>query len=228
MDIQVLGISGSPVPNSNTDWAVKRILKHTALSWRFVKLSELDIQPCHACLSCAEDEQCAIHDEGWQVARLFHKARAFVIGGYTPFNSLDARTKTFMERMFCLRQLRDPSRGKIGVSVIMTAHPPHEVGLPPAAEIAARQIDYWMAEEGIVNLGAMVILGRVPHIHSGQGDDCPMFGVRLLHDPRAHFGAGAASGEGCELKFDDAARELGEKIRVAVLDMGPVSQEEAV
>lgn len=232
MGSKILGISGSPVPNSNTDWAVKRILKHTGLEWHFVKLSDLNIEPCHACLSCAEGEQCAVSDDGWDLARLFHEARAFVIGGYTPFNSLDSRTKTFMERMYCLRQQGEGNRGKLGVSVIMTAHPPGAAELPPAAELAARQLDEWMAEEGIVNLGAMVILGQVLYIHSGQGDDCPMGGIRLLTPPAAEpeneTDAGATPRVGELTKFDEAARILGERIHQAVLNLKPAKWREAV
>ena len=41
MSIQIVGISGSPIPNSNTDRAVQRILEFTGLSTQFVKLSDL-------------------------------------------------------------------------------------------------------------------------------------------------------------------------------------------
>ena len=51
------------------------------------------------------------------------RPRRFVIGAYTPYSSLDARTKTFMERMYCLRHQTGFNRGKIGAAVITTAVP---------------------------------------------------------------------------------------------------------
>ena len=56
MGIQVLGISGSPVPNSNTDRAVKRILELTGLSSQFVKLSELESLAMPGVPGMREDE----------------------------------------------------------------------------------------------------------------------------------------------------------------------------
>ena len=43
MRVQVLGISGSPVPNSNTDRAVRHILENTGLETEFIKLSTLEL-----------------------------------------------------------------------------------------------------------------------------------------------------------------------------------------
>lgn len=228
MDIQVLGVSGSPVPNSNTDWAVRKILKYTGLEWRFVKLSDYNIQPCSACLGCVESNECTTRDDGRELARLFNQARAFVIGGYTPFSSLDARTKTFMERMFCLRHQGGLNRGKVGASVITTATPPERGDLPPAAEIATRQIEYWMAEEGMVNIGTLMILGNVPCIRCGHGDDCAMSGVKILEGPQATVASAPVHFPDADPKFDDAAREVGERIRQAVLALGAATRREAV
>lgn len=228
MDIQVLGISGSPVPSSNTDWAVRKILKYTGLDWKFVKLSDYDIQPCSACLGCVEGNECTTRDDGRELARLFNRARAFVIGGYTPFSSLDARTKTFMERMFCLRHQGGLNRGKIGAAVITTATPPERDDLPPAVEIATRQIDYWMMEEGMLNLGTMMILGNVPCIRCGHGDDCAMSGVRIFHGAQATAAELHANFPDADPKFDDAAKEMGERIRQAVLALDEAGHREAV
>ncbi len=37
MAARILGISGSPIPDSNTDRAIKRILEHTGLDSEFIK-----------------------------------------------------------------------------------------------------------------------------------------------------------------------------------------------
>ena len=218
MAARVLGISGSPIPNSNTDRAVRHILEHTGLETAFVKLSELDISPCRACLGCVETNECVVEDDGPALAERFRQADAFVLGGFTPYSSLDARTKAFMERMYCLRHQTGLNRGKIGVSVITTACPPGIEGLPPAAETASSQIAFWMMEEGMVNLGSLVVLGNVPCIRCGHGDQCELSGIRMLHGPDA-----TVESVGSRALEDDAslvrsAEELGRKIREAVIE----------
>ena len=56
MSVQIVGISGSPIPNSNTDRAVKRILELTGLSNQFVKLSDLDLVSVPGVPGMREDE----------------------------------------------------------------------------------------------------------------------------------------------------------------------------
>jgi multimeric flavodoxin WrbA len=213
MAAEVLGISGSPVPNSNTDRAVRYVLRQTGLETEFIKLCKLNMSPCHACLGCKEDNRCVINDDGKWLANKFYEAKAFVIGGYTPYSSLDAYCKTFMERMYCLRHQVGLNRGKIGVCIITTACRPGMDKLPPAAEIAKLQFNYWMMEEGIINLGSMVILGNVPCIRCGYGDDCPMSGLKMLEGTSATV----ASYVPREFEADEAllsmADAFGQKIR---------------
>lgn len=185
MAATILGISGSPILGSNTDRAVRFILESTGLPAEFIKLSDLSFEPCRACLGCVKTNECVVKDDAQVLAHKFHEARAFVLGGYTPYSSLDARTKAFMERMYCLRHLTGLNRGKIGVSVVTTACQPGVQGMPPAAETASSQIAFWMMEEGMVNLGSMIILGNVPCIRCGNGDTCEMSGIHMLHSPQA-------------------------------------------
>lgn len=180
MSTQILGISGSPIKNSNTDRAVREILQHSGLESEFIKLSDLNFEPCRACLGCVQTNECVVKDDAQMLAKKFRAAKAFVLGGFTPYSSLDARSKMFMERMYCLRHQTGLNRGKIGAAVITTACPPDVPGLPPAAQTASSQIGFWMMEEGMVNLGTLVILGNVPCIKCGHGDECPMSGVKML------------------------------------------------
>jgi multimeric flavodoxin WrbA len=180
MSVQIVGISGSPIPDSNTDRAIKRILEVTGLTNQFVKLSELNVAPCRGCLCCAKSNQCVVEDDGRELAELFHQSPAFVLGGYIPYRSLDARTKAFMERMYCYRHRIGGNARKFGVAVITTACPPGTKGMPPAAETATSQIGYWMMEEGMKNLGTMVIQGNAPCIRCGYGDDCAVSGIKLI------------------------------------------------
>jgi multimeric flavodoxin WrbA len=215
--IQVVGISGSPVPNSNTDRAVRRILELTGLSTQFVKLSDLEVAPCRACLGCVKTNQCVVQDDGRALADLFQEASAFVLGAFTPYSSLDARTKAFMERMYCHRHRIGGNARKAGVAVITTACPPGIPGLPPAAETAASQIAFWMMEEGMTNLGTLVIQGNVPCIRCGHGDDCSMTGIKMLHGPDASVASVGVKTFEADSALLAAAKELAVKLREAVL-----------
>lgn len=70
MAIQVLGISGSPVPESNTDRTVRKILEFTGLETQFITLSEMEVVPCRACLGCVKTSQCVVDDHGKRLAKL--------------------------------------------------------------------------------------------------------------------------------------------------------------
>ncbi|MGA3128656.1 MAG: flavodoxin family protein [Candidatus Korobacteraceae bacterium] len=216
MAAEVLGISGSPVPDSNTDRAVKCALEATGLSTEFVKLSDLRMQPCRACLGCKDTNKCVVEDDAQALAERFRTAKAFVLGAYTPYSSLDARTKMFMERMYCLRHQTGLNRGKIGAAVITTACSPEIAGMPPAYETAVTQIGIWMMEEGMNNLGSMVLLGNVPCIRCGYGDQCEMSAVKMLGGAEATVASfGVHRFETNEILRQNA-RELGQKIRAAV------------
>lgn len=217
MAATIVGISGSPVPDSNTDRAVRLILDGTGVATEFIKLSDLSFEPCRACLGCVKTNECVVKDDAQILAHKFREARAFVLGGYTPYSSLDAWTKSFMERMYCLRHLTGLNRGKIGVSVITTACAPGGGGLPPAAETASSQIAFWMMEEGMVNLGSMIILGNVPCIRCGHGDACEMSGVRMLHGPDATVASVGVRQLERDEGFMSQARALGVNLREAVL-----------
>ena len=216
MAAQVLGISGSPIARSNTDRAVEHILEATGLETEFVKLSRYELQPCRACLGCKESNDCVVRDDGRALAEKFAAASAFVLGAFTPYSSLDARTKSFMERMYCLRHQSGLSAGKIGAAVVTTACPPGREGLPPAADIASSQIGFWMMEEGMQNLGTMIVLGNVPCIKCGHGDECAMSGIAMIH------GEGSTVASAGVSRFEDdagnveRAEALGRQIAAAV------------
>ena len=216
MEAVVLGISGSPIPNSNTDRAVQRVLKATGLPAEFIKLSDLEMEPCRACLGCIQTNQCVVEDDAKPLAEKFRRAKAFVLGAYTPYSSLDARTKMFMERMYCLRHKEGLNRGKIGAAVITTACSPEMSQMPPASQTATSQIAFWMMEEGMTNLGAMVLLGNLPCIRCGHGDNCQMSGVKMLHGPAATVESVGVRTFDADAQMVHHADELGRQIREAV------------
>jgi multimeric flavodoxin WrbA len=216
MTAEIFGISGSPVPNSNTDRAVQMVMEASGLRGEFVKLSTLEMEPCRACIGCVEGNECVVHDDARDLSDRFRGAAAFVLGGYTPYSSLDARTKMFMERMYCLRHQTGLNAGKVGAAVLTTAMPTGMEGLPPAAETAASQVAFWMMEEGMENLGSLIIMGNVPCIRCGHGDDCAMSGVKMLGGPEATVASMGVQDVAKQETLKEEARALGERIGEAV------------
>jgi multimeric flavodoxin WrbA len=216
MGTKILGLSGSPIPDSNTDRAVKAVMTASGLESEFIKLSDLRFEPCRACLGCKDTNTCVIRDDAQELAVKFREARAFVLGGYTPYSSLDVRSKSFMERMYCLRHKTGLNRGKVGAAVITTACRPDLPGLPPAAQTAGSQIAFWMMEEGMVNAGSLIVLGNVPCIRCGYGDSCELSGVKMLHGPTATVESIGVNTFAAQQALQEEAKVLGQKIRQAV------------
>ncbi len=181
----VIGVSGSPLPDSNTDQAVRAVCGATGLDHRFFKLSEFDVAPCRACLGCLETNRCVIDDDGRMLAEEVRGARAVVVGGFTPYSTLDARTKAFLERLYPLRHRHGLLRGKAIAAVITTAVPPGAEGLPPAGDMGVSAVQFLAMEEGMSFVGALVQRGNVPCVKCGMGDECDMSALKMLYGPDA-------------------------------------------
>ncbi|MHA1969509.1 MAG: flavodoxin family protein [Candidatus Hodarchaeales archaeon] len=207
MSLKVLGISGSPVSNSNTDRAVKAVLEASGLETEFVKLSDLNIGPCRACMGCVEDNVCKYPDDFPELAEKVKKAKALVIGAYCPYSNVDAFTKAFLERLWSMRHVKNLNKGKHVVIIV--------IGLVPIANDQKKRkillkflkpfikkriplnnvvesIEREMKMERMNILGSIKIQGNVPCLTCGKGNICVMSGIPVL------FGKGTkASKELC-------------------------------
>ena len=179
MGTDVLGISGSPVKNSNTDRLVKAVLDATGLETEFVKLSKIKVRPCLACKKCVPDNICKVKDDFQELAEKIKKAKAIVIGAYTPYGQIDGFTKALLERFWSLRHQRNLLRGKLCATVL--------TGLDPNAmdhinqSFAAEIRDY----EQMVLVGQLSIQGNLPCLTCGEGDHCKMSAVKMIYGPDA-------------------------------------------
>ena len=166
---QILGISGSPIKNSNTDRLVQAVLEASGLNSEFVKLSRIQVRPCIACLGCKEDNICKVQDDFPELGEKVRRAGALVVGGYPPYGSVDGFTKAFLERLFSLRHQNGLNRGKLAV-VITTG-----IGRgAPGLEEASGQIAHALKLEGMEILGQMKAVGNPECLVCGYGETCPM------------------------------------------------------
>jgi len=183
--MKVLGVSGSPIENSNTDRIVKMILEASGLDAEFIKLTDFVFAPCKACLGCRKTNECEVRDDGIVPAEKVKKADAIVIGGYTPYSSLDSRTKAFMERLYPLRHNHGHLRGKPGVAVVTSAVPCEMQESMPALEMGVNAIKFFMMEEGMNYLGAVTCLGNVPCVNCENNSECKMSGIKMIYGEEA-------------------------------------------
>ena len=168
--VEILGVSGSPVRNSNTDRLVKLVLDSTGLKGEFIKLSDCKIRPCDGCMvddpkwgrvfPCQLDNQCIIQDDFQKIRPKLVEANALVIGGYTSFRLVDARTKTFIERCgmtlaHCAFQEKPLMMGKLGVSIAVCNTKDH-------GDIVADQIEWMFRELNMLPVAKIVAQGSFP------------------------------------------------------------------
>jgi len=179
MSIEVLGLSGSPVKNSNTDRLVKAILDATGQESAFVKLSNRNVRPCIACKRCVPDNLCKVKDDFPELAETIKKAKALVIGAYIPYGQIDGFTKALLERFWSLRHVKNLLRGKL-CATVLTGLTPDALGRVNQS-LAAEIRDY----ERMDLVGQLTVQGNVPCLTCGEGDTCEMSGLRMLYGPSA-------------------------------------------
>lgn len=181
MKLKVIGISGSPIKNSNTDRALKMALEATGLETELIKLKDYTIAPCQACLGCVKTNRCVIQDDGIELAEKVKAADAMIVAGFTPYSSLDGRTKAFLERLYPLRHRHGFMMGKPGGIIVTNAIPEGNDMLPPAFEMGKNAITFYMMEEGMEIAGAVRVDGNVPCIKCGQDTECKISGLTMLY-----------------------------------------------
>jgi len=182
MAIDIIGISGSPVRNSNTDRLVQAVLEASGLETEFVKLSNISVAPCRACKRCVKDNICKVKDDFPALAEKVKSARAMVIGSYCPYSSLDGFTKAFMERLWSMRHQTNLLRGKLIVTAVTGMWPEirDKVSEMLALEIMMEQMEL---------VGQLKVEGNIPCLTCGVGDVCEMSGARLRNIPEEKINA---------------------------------------
>lgn len=204
---EVLGISGSPIPNSNTDRLIQHILENTGKTGEFIKLSKLNIRPCLACKKCASNNICIQKDDFYEVAEKMKHARAIIIGGYTPYGMLDGFTKAFLERWWSMRHVNSLNEGKITVTVLSSLR--EDVGKQVLKSMA-----HIMRTERTKHISELLIKGNLPCLVCGYGDTCKNgYGIQILYGNSAK-----ASSDYCvaveEQEVWEEAENIGKQIGV--------------
>jgi multimeric flavodoxin WrbA len=98
----IVGISGSPIVNGNTDRMTKAILEESGKSTRFINLSRLNYGPCRGCAyNCATTARCGVKDDLHPLLNEIRDAHALVIGSPVHHGTMTAWTYSFFSRLWC-------------------------------------------------------------------------------------------------------------------------------
>lgn len=161
--MKVLGVSGSPTKDSNTDTLIKAILDATGAETEFFKLSAIKVGPCIACMKCVCTNECIIKDDFKWLSKKVMEADAIVVGSPTYYGAASAFTKAFIERLYSKRHVKLLMCGKIAATVA--------VGV--AAE---KMVAEWMGNAlragGMEIVGSMTAKGTPCCFVCGPGETC--------------------------------------------------------
>ena len=179
--MKIIGVSGSPVKESNTDRALQIVLDATGVRTEFIKLSELSIEPCTACLGCRKTNRCVLEDDGVLLADKVYKANALIVAGFTPYSTLDSRTKIFLERLYPLHHCHALMQGKPGAAIITSSIPQGIPDMPDAYELGLSGIKNYMLAEGMNFVGSVSVPGNLPCVACGEDNQCGVSEIKKLY-----------------------------------------------
>ena len=116
--MKILGISGTPRRNGNSECLLNTALEPFAeAKWNIKKvlLSEKIINPCIGCDSCVEDEPCCIADDMNEVYRLFEWCDAIIISSPSYYRNVPAQLKALIDRTYAMKT--HLLKGKLGGAI---------------------------------------------------------------------------------------------------------------
>ncbi|MCL7474935.1 MAG: flavodoxin family protein [Methanosarcinales archaeon] len=161
--MKVLGISGSPTKDSNTDTLVKAILEAAGGETEFVKLSDIKVGPCIACMKCVHTNECIINDDFKWLSKKVMEADALIVGSSTFYGAASAFTKAFIERLYSKRHIKLLTAGKLAATVA--------VGVA-AEKMVGEWIGNALRAGGMEIVGGMTAKGTPCCFVCGPGESC--------------------------------------------------------
>ena len=124
--MRVLGISGSPRREGNTDILVKTALEVLAgegLQTEFLSLADRPIKPCMACQGCFASEtiRCVQEDPAFEgILEKFSQADGVLIGSPVYFGSATPQIMALLDRVgYVARKHPQLLRRKVGAAIVV-------------------------------------------------------------------------------------------------------------
>ena len=148
--MKAIGIVGSPRRNGNTEILTGHTLKAIAeegLDTELIRLADLDIRPCNACMACQDEEHCPINDDFFPIYIKMKEAEAIILASPVYFGSATALLKALMERAgYIARHNGRLFTGKVGGPITVARRAGHN--------LAFSQLLLWFFINGITVPGS--------------------------------------------------------------------------
>lgn len=121
--MKILGLSCSPHKDGNTVGLLKIVLqgaKEEGADTELFSVAGKNIQPCMACMSCAETGECKIKDDMQELYEKMLEADGIVFATPLYFYNMTAQAKAIIDRTFAFGRTGKTLRNKVG-GVVATA-----------------------------------------------------------------------------------------------------------
>jgi multimeric flavodoxin WrbA len=99
--VKAIAIVGSPRKKGNTEILARHTLKaieEEGFDTELIRLADLDIKPCTACMVCKKEERCPIDDDLFPIYIKMKEADAIILASPVYFGSATAQIKALMDR----------------------------------------------------------------------------------------------------------------------------------
>jgi len=117
--MKVIGISGSPRPNGNSEILLKHSLKpFYDKDWEVKEylLSQISINPCLCCDYCMDSSICSIEDDMERIYEDYFDCDAMIIASPVYYRNITAQLKAVIDRTYAKRSQK-PLTGKVGGAI---------------------------------------------------------------------------------------------------------------
>ena len=121
--MKVIAIVGSPRHGGNTELLAEHTLKAIAeegLNTELIRLADMEIKPCNACMACQKEEKCSIKDDLFPIYLKMKEADGIILASPVYFGSATSLIKGLMERSgYIARSNGEPFQGKVGGPLVV-------------------------------------------------------------------------------------------------------------
>jgi multimeric flavodoxin WrbA len=124
--MRVLGISGSPRRNGNTDILLStalQVLAAEGIETEFLSLADRPVKPCVACRGCMASEtmRCVQEDPAFDgILDKFARADGVLVGSPVYFGSATPQTMAVLDRVgYVARKYPELLRRKVGAAIVV-------------------------------------------------------------------------------------------------------------
>jgi multimeric flavodoxin WrbA len=117
--MKVIGISGSPRPNGNTEILLQKSLEPCVeKNWRVIEfyLSKQKVLPCDGCDKYIDSSECIIDDDMKILYKEFRNFDALIVASPTYYRNVSAQLKAVIDRTYALTKSQS-LKGKLGGAI---------------------------------------------------------------------------------------------------------------